>query len=275
MTFDPISQDVPHDSDFPASLIEFELNHADALLNGIIYQPSGEGLHPLISLLHGLPGHERNFDLAQILRRAGYAVCVFHYRGSWGSGGDYRFAHVIEDTRAVLEHFRQPSFSEPLRIDSTDITLIGHSLGGWTALLTAAQTDVERVASLSGVNIGVWAQQLSESPDLVRPMLEQSLASSLAPLAGVTAQDIIAEVEAHGDQWDLLTHTSTLASKSILLIGAKRDSIVGVFDHHMPLVKALEAQNASQLTTALLPADHVYSGNRIALARTILDWLSN
>jgi hypothetical protein len=36
--------------------------------------------------LHGFPGNERNFDVAQALRRAGYAALVFHYRGSWGVG---------------------------------------------------------------------------------------------------------------------------------------------------------------------------------------------
>ena len=65
--YDPISQDPPHDSDFPAGMYEFEFSHFDALINGVIFHPAGEEKHPLIILLHGLPGHERNLDLAHIL----------------------------------------------------------------------------------------------------------------------------------------------------------------------------------------------------------------
>lgn len=274
MSFDPISQDPPHDSDFPAGMQEFEFEYSDVVLHGVIYQPAGEGPHGLVILLHGFPGHERNFDLAQILRRAGYAVCVFHYRGAWGSGGEYRFAHVLEDTRAVVGHFQQATVAEALRIDADNIILIGHSLGGWAALLTAAQIDVTRVASLSGVNIGMWGQQLAESPALVRPMLAESIAPNLVPLAGVSADDIIDEIEIHTAAWDLIGQASALAEKDVLLVAAKRDQVVGVFDHHMPLVDALKGANAPRLTTVLLNTDHAYSGTRIALARAVLDWLA-
>jgi len=273
--YDPISQDPPHDSDYPASMSEFELTHQGALLNGVIYHPAGEGAHPLILLLHGLPGHERNLDLAQIFRRAGWTVCVFHYRGSWGSGGDYRFSHVLDDVRATLDYFREASNAEKYRIDPERIITIGHSLGGWAALLTAASGTVDRAVSIAGVNIGVWGAQLNENPDLVRPMLLSLIESSLGPLHGATPEDIVSEVEAHADDWDLLQQIDTLKSKNLLLIGAKRDEVVPVFDHHMPLMKALKDAGAENMTAKLIASDHSFSGNRIELARTILDWLES
>ena len=39
--------------------------------------------------MHGLPGNERNLDLAQAIRRAGWDVLTFTYRGAWGSPGDF------------------------------------------------------------------------------------------------------------------------------------------------------------------------------------------
>jgi len=36
-------------------------------------------------LLHGLPGYESSGDLAQSIRRAGWNVVFFHYRGTWGT----------------------------------------------------------------------------------------------------------------------------------------------------------------------------------------------
>lgn len=273
--YDPISQDPPHDSDFPASMSDFEFTYQDALLNGVIYHPVGEGAHPLILLLHGLPGHERNLDLAQILRRAGWTVCVFHYRGSWGSGGAYRFAHVIEDTKAVLAYFREDAIAEKYRIDRERIITIGHSLGGWAALMVAASGAVDTVASLSASNVGLWGQQLTENPEFVRPMLTSLIESSLGPLHGASAEDIVAEIEAHVDEWDFVQQVDALKDKKLLLLGAKRDAIVTVFDHHMPLVNALKAADASNLTAKMIAADHAYSGNRIEVARILLDWLKD
>ena len=63
-------------------------------------------------LLHGFPGNERNLDLAQALRRAGWNAVFFHYRGSWGSDGDFSFGHVLEDVAAVVARCATPAFAE-------------------------------------------------------------------------------------------------------------------------------------------------------------------
>lgn len=271
--YDPISQDPPHNPDFPATMSDFELRYQEAILNGVIYHPVGEGLYPLILLLHGIPGHERNLDFAQILRRAGYAVCVFHYRGSWGSGGDYRFVNVLDDVKAVLEYFRQADIAEKYRIDANNIITIGHSLGGWASLMTAAEGYVDTAGSLSGANVGLWGQQLLENPELVRPMFQAFIESTLSPLHGASAEDIIAETENNHTQWDLLQYASALKDKKLVILGAKRDEVVSVFDHHMPLVNALKDAGATDLTSPLIASDHSYSGNRIEVARILLDWL--
>jgi predicted alpha/beta-fold hydrolase len=52
-------------------------------INGVVYQAAGAGLHPTIVICHGLPGNEKNLDLAQAVRRAGWNAVTFNYRGSW------------------------------------------------------------------------------------------------------------------------------------------------------------------------------------------------
>ena len=37
----------------------------------VLYPAGGEGPHPTVLLCHGIPGCERNLDLAQAVRRAG------------------------------------------------------------------------------------------------------------------------------------------------------------------------------------------------------------
>ena len=68
-----------------------------------IYRAGGAGLHPTVLLSHGFPGIEKNFDLAQALRRIGFHVVLYHYSGSWGSDGAYAYAHNLEDADTLLE----------------------------------------------------------------------------------------------------------------------------------------------------------------------------
>jgi dipeptidyl aminopeptidase/acylaminoacyl peptidase len=86
---------------YPASMQTFQIASHGALLNAFVYVAAGAGPHPAVVLLHGFPGNERNLDLAQDIRRAGWDVLYFNYRGSWGSPGDFSFSHAIEDTAAA------------------------------------------------------------------------------------------------------------------------------------------------------------------------------
>ena len=60
-----------------------------------LYTAGGDGPHPTVLLLHGIPGCERNFDLAQALRRAGFHVMTFHYSGSGGSDAAYSLKNDV------------------------------------------------------------------------------------------------------------------------------------------------------------------------------------
>ena len=96
-------------------------------LLSVLYTAGGKGPHPTVLLLHGIPGCERNLDLAQTLRRAGFHVMTFHYSGSWGSEGDYSLHHNLEDAAAVLDFMLQDSSFD---IDKAHIYAVGHSMGG-------------------------------------------------------------------------------------------------------------------------------------------------
>jgi len=109
-----------------------------ALMNALVYVAAGAGPHPVVILLHGFPGNERNLDLAQDMRRAGWDVMYFDYRGSWGTPGDFSFAHSIEDTHAAIAYLRQPQVASSLRLDPDRIVLIGHSMGGFMTVEAAA-----------------------------------------------------------------------------------------------------------------------------------------
>ena len=86
-------------------------------MNALFFLAAGAGPHPTMLLLHGLPGNERNLDLAQAVRRAGWNVLTFTYRGAWGSEGDFSISNAFEDTRAAMDFLRSDEAISAYGID--------------------------------------------------------------------------------------------------------------------------------------------------------------
>src|SRR5262249_53718527 len=109
--------------------------------------------------LHGFPGNERNLDLAQAVRRAGWDAVYFDYRGSWGSGGTFSFASSLEDVASVLAWIREPANASKYRLDPSRLAIVGHSFGGWLAVLSARREPPSVcVAAIAAWNVG-WASK--------------------------------------------------------------------------------------------------------------------
>jgi uncharacterized protein len=265
--------DPPRDPDHPACLVAVALESGGARLNGVAYVPSGPGPHPGVLVLHGLPGYERNLDLAQALRRAGWTSMVVHYRGAWGSRGEFSFAGVLEDSAAALEHLRSSQMRERLRVDPARVALVGHSMGGWASLMTAARNDVVGAVSIAGFNLGAVARRIDADPSYARA-LQEVFEPQMAPLAGATADRLFAEAVEAGGSWDVCTHAGKFHGRPVLLLAASHDEEVPVDMHHEPLVEALSGAGA-RLTHRVVDTDHAFSDRRIELAETIASWLGD
>ncbi|MCA9503520.1 MAG: alpha/beta fold hydrolase [Spirochaetaceae bacterium] len=273
---DPVTTD-PSDFDpvHPPRLVEAVFEVEGASLNAIVYEAQGPGPHPTVVLLHGFPGNERNLDLAQAARRAGFGVVFFHYRGTWGSGGSFSFVHVLEDVATVVDAIARPDFARAHRLDPDRITLVGHSLGGFAALVSAAEIErVDCVASIAGANFGAVAEQLEASPEAAAGFAA-GLDAWSGPVRGPGGATLVAEVMAERDRFDTRRHVAALRERSVLLVAADRDEVTPATLHHAPLVDALRVAGARHLREAVLTdADHAFSARRIALARTLTDWLA-
>ena len=62
-----------------------------------------------------ISGNEQNLDLAQSVRRAGWNVLTFHYRGSWGSEGAFSFGHALEDADSAIAFLRDLAHAKQYR----------------------------------------------------------------------------------------------------------------------------------------------------------------
>ncbi len=263
----------PPPGDPAAESPELQFQSEGAHLNAVAYLAAGAGPHPTALLLHGFPGNERNLDLAQAIRRAGWNAFFFHYRGAWGSGGEFSFDNALEDVAAVVALLREPVFTARYRVDPERIALVGHSMGGATALISAAElAEVRCVASLAGANLGAMARAFANDPPSAVRAAAQFQAWGAGRIRG-SGTALVSELAANPARFDLPSHAAALAGKPVLLVAGARDDVTAPAQHHAPLVAALRAEGAVLLTEVTLDADHAFSEKRIALARTVVMWL--
>lgn len=270
--FDPVTEDPPgRDEAFPADLVEElpGLESSGDRLNGILYRAAGAGPHPTVLLLHGLPGSERHGDLAHVLRRAGFHVAFIHYRGSWGSEGEFGVANCVEDAGAMLDYLRSPEVCEEHRIDPERLYLVGHSLGGGVALVAAASDPkVRGVAALAPADLGPLLELPEEVLSGYAGWVEDAL--PLTVEEGHRAFAAPADADLH-----LATHAGDLADRPVLIVTGSRDRVIDREVQLGPLLEGLEESGSESVTLVELDADHAFSSRRIALARALLAWLED
>jgi pimeloyl-ACP methyl ester carboxylesterase len=270
ITTDPVS-----DKANPAVTQTFQLPSHGALLNAFVYIAAGSGPHPVVILLHGFPGNEKNLDLAQTIRRAGWDVLYFNYRGSWGSPGDFSFTHSIEDTQSAIAYLRDPVNAKKLRADPGYIVLIGHSMGGFMARYAAAQDPaIKAVGLISAADMGVDRMQSIPSDhrsQAIRPLAEHLAAEGMAPLAGCTPESLAQEVVTNATAWNVPNLAPKLATRPILVV----TSDDGLTPSNDAFVEALHKAGNTNVTAIHMATDHSYSDRRIALQQAVLEMLAS
>jgi uncharacterized protein len=114
-----------------------------------------EQKYPLFIICHGFIGSRVGVDrlfvkTAEELNQDQYIVLRFDYSGCGESTGHYGkmgMHDLIDQTRTVIDHAYQLE-----QVDRGQITLLGHSLGGATAVLTAAKDQrIKRLILWSSV----------------------------------------------------------------------------------------------------------------------------
>lgn len=268
---DPLFSDGPIDPANPARLWEGAFTSGGGRLNAIALEAAGAGPHPTVILLHGFPGNERNLDLAQALRRVGFNVVFFHYRGAWGSGGAFSFENVLEDVHAVVASVREPAWAAEHRVDVAAISIVGHSMGGFASLVAGSENDaVGCIAALAAANVGASGQA---SDPAALAAVSQVLDTWLeGRLVGTSGAALIAEISQQPERFDVMSHLDGLARKRVLLVSGSRDEVVPLAALHEPLAAGLRSRNAV-VETRILDADHSFSSRRIGLARAVAGFL--
>lgn len=258
-----IATDPPRDAAHPARMEVLHIPSGDVAINGVAYLAAGAGPHPTLVIAHGWPGNEKNLDLAQAVRRAGWNAVTFNYRGSWGSPGNFHFAQVPADAAAVIAWLRKPEVAARLGVDPAKIVLAGHSMGGWATAVTAANDP----ALMGAVTISMG--DLGVVGGLPRPELVKLAAENAETLAGTSPEMMADELQAGAAANRAVAGAAGL-SKLPLLILSSDDGLAPMSD---ALARAVRAAGGTKVTEAHVATDHSWSDSRIALETKIIDWL--
>lgn len=264
-----VTTDPPPDIAHPAAMTAIVIMSHGAGLNAVMYSAAGAKRHPTLLLLHGFPGNEQNLDLAQAARRAGWNVLTFHYRGSWGSGGSFSFAHCADDVAAVLAYVRRPQTVARFGIDTGRIAVAGHSMGGIMAARAAADDPgIVGTFLIDPADIAAIGRSLSD-PRIRDALLQGEVRPDLPPLTGTSEAALMDEFAHSGARFDLVATMPALASRPLALIGAKR----GLAAMSEAAAGAARSAGAKKLDAETFATDHSFSDMRVALASRLVRWL--
>ena len=264
-----VTVDPPRDVRFPARNQQLVIRSGGSDMNALLFAAQGEGPKPTVILLHGLPGNERNLDLAQALRRVGWNVLTFTYRGAWGSEGKFSLGNAIEDGEAALAFARSPEGAK-LGIDPRRIVIGGHSFGGGVSALVAARhTDLLGLILLDAWNFGEESAKTVAGGAEARRQFTAALDDLGHSLRGATAETITDDLIAFNGRHDLLSVTENLRAMPVLDIYATQ----GIAAQNVALIAALKRAGNLRVKGVEIDSDHSFADHRIKLAETVAAWL--
>jgi uncharacterized protein len=228
-------------------------------LVGVMYLARGREPKPTVLLLHGCPGLEKNLDLAVRLRDRGWNALVFHYRGCWGSAGRYDLRTVPRDVTAAVGYLTGCP-----RVDPGRIAVVGHSMGGWAAIMTASSEPRLRAVAVYGA-----APRLGARLRLGRDRVEK-VKKEFTRFLAIAPEDFAVQLAAVGMQMDALGAVTAIRPRPLLVVHGTRDRWV-------PVAQARElAARAGPWCryVEVEGANHAFSWHRAELADLIAGWLS-
>lgn len=226
---------------------------------------------PLVVICHGFVGSRIGVDrlfvkTARDLANDGFLVVRFDYIGCGESTGEYGregIDSMIAQTRTVLDYALGIG-----DIDPTRVTLIGHSLGGMVALLTAVRD--RRVK-----NLILWSAVAYPFNDIVnitgRKVYEQSIKEGSADYLGYGLAPVF--YESLGT-YQPLQEALKFTGDVLVIHGTSDDSIPTDYAFLYQKVFWMRPEGRCD-KEIIFQADHTYSsgGTREQLLRKTREWL--
>jgi pimeloyl-ACP methyl ester carboxylesterase len=258
-----VLRDLKWDMTSPASSTELFIPSGNSMIAGQIYSANGLQKHPTLLLLHGYPGNERNLDIAQVVRSHGWNVIYFNYRGSWGSQGKFSFKNCVEDVVNVVAFCNK--YQDSLKIDTSNIVLFGHSMGGWVCLKALQELPtVKKGFALSTWDIAKDFKNVSNEKEMLRIATDPNIAGKYFVL-NTSLKDLYTPVIQNQTYFNLLNEGKSLADKQIIMIDEH--------EKNQQLADKIKESNQSYFDYSVWQTDHSFTNKRVSLINKVLAFL--
>lgn len=230
--------------------------HRGLKLVGVLTRPEGpeNARFPAVLFLHGFPGAEKNVDVQRELMARGVATFALHFAGAWGSEGEYTFTGLVPQALAGLRYLKGTPFVDPKRL-----AVFGFSMGGWTAINTAAKAKgLKAACAIAPVGGGemVGSKTRSFVARACRPLRVGSLEALAADFARAVRKDDPARAAAS-------------LSCPLLIVHGDADGVVP-----FPVSRRIKAHAPKAELVAAKGANHDFLDRRAWLARLCAKWLA-
>jgi pimeloyl-ACP methyl ester carboxylesterase len=258
-----VFKDLQWDKANPAGSTELFIPSAGSMLAGFIYRPNGNEKHPTLILLHGFPGNERNLDLAQVVRAHGWNVLYFNYRGAWGSQGKFSFKNCVEDVGDVVAFCNK--YQDSLKIDTTNIVLFGHSMGGWVCLKALQQLpQIKKGFALSTWNIAGDLENIKNEKQLAVLVKNPKIFPDYFVL-NATTLDIFLPAFKAISYYQLERNAKALSAKQIMML----DEHTG----NKAIADSIKEQHGAFFDYQVWETDHGFTNKRVSLMNKLISFL--
>lgn len=230
-------------------------SHGRRLL-GTLFLAQDDSPKPTALILHGIPGIEKNYDIALMLRKNGWNSLIFHYQGCWGSQGIYTLKTIPDDVCAALDYLSQGQHPQ---INPHQLVCIGHSLGGWAAVLSAVQEARVKAVAVYGIVADPTSLPFSAA---------DALANFTPWLPGLTPDAFVEQWQALDTAYSPLEQVSAL-TQPLLVLHGQADEVIPIAQ-----AEALFARAQGLKQIKIHPdANHAFAWHRDWLLQEILQWL--
>ncbi len=251
-----VLRDISWDKQSPAGFAELRILSDSSLLAGLMYKANGNGKHPTLLLLHGYPGNERNLDLAQMVRAHGWNVIYFNYRGAWGTQGKFSFRNCVDDVVNVVSYCNK--YQNALKIDTSNIVLFGHSMGGWVCL-----KSLERLPQIKkGFVLSAWDIYGDVQTSKKDKFVDET---SKYFVLNATPEEIFDPVMKQPEYFKLENTAVSLSSKQIIMIDEH--------NYNKGIAENIKKLNKTYFEYQVWNTDHSFTNKRISLANKLIWFL--
>lgn len=267
------------------AFVEFEIDEQDSFpeieelniisggchLYGYMLSPDKrvEGPYPTIIMSHGFPGYTTNNDLEFALMRMGCVVIHMNHRGAWGSEGNYLFTNLKDDLIAISKWIHNPAIAERYNIDTENIFLVGHSMGGQTVLNAAKELPfIKGVVAMAAYDIGAAFDYHMEK-DLFLMIETEGQCLKMSSVA-----DVYENALNHRNELSIVNNYEKLVKHNVLLVEASYDTIAPPDKMLKPLYKHL-SEDSKRVAYESIKSNHSFVGQRMKLANLVGGWIEN